>query len=75
VIGRTPALASATKHSDDTIGPLATDYDFIVDALFADLAGVEAYKEHPAYKEALALATAATKNEWTARITHRMASG
>ena len=75
VIGRTPPLASATKHSDDTIGPLATDYDLIVDALFADLAGVEAYKEHPAYKEALALATTATKNEWTARITHRMASG
>jgi len=52
-----------------------TSYDFIIDAHFSDLADFEACREHPAYKEALALTVDATKYEWTARITHRMASG
>jgi hypothetical protein len=52
-----------------------TSYDFIIDAHFSGLADFEACTEHPAYREALALAVGATKYEWTARITHRMASG
>jgi hypothetical protein len=31
--------------------------------------------DHAAYKEALALVAAATKYEWTARITHTMHAG
>ena len=64
-----------TKHGDGTIGDLATDYDLIVDGIFNTLDDAKAYFEHPAYKEAQALAVAATKNEWTARLTHKMASG
>lgn len=52
-----------------------TGYDFIIDAHFKDLADFEAGREHPAYKQALALAIDATKYEWTARLTHKMASG
>ena len=69
-----PSLKSLVT-GDGTIGTLSTDYDLIVDAIFNDLDDVKAYMEHPAYKEALALAVGATKNEWTARLTHKMASG
>ena len=70
-----PSGPSATKHGDGTIGDLATDYDLIVDGIFNTLDDCKTYMEHPAYKEALALAVGATKNEWTARLTHKMASG
>jgi hypothetical protein len=60
---------------DGTIGTLVTDYDLIVDGIFNTLDDCKAHMEHPAYKEALALAVGATKNEWTARLTHKMASG
>jgi hypothetical protein len=59
----------------DNVGTLTTDFDLIVDVHLAGLPEVEAYAGHPAQKEALALAAAATEYEWTARITHRMASG
>ena len=70
-----PSGPNLTKHGDGSIGELATDYDLIVDGIFTTLDDCKASMEHPAYKEALALATAATKNEWTARLTHKMASG
>jgi hypothetical protein len=59
----------------DNIGTLTTDYDLILDVQFADMEGVRAYFEHPALREAAALTAGLTKNEWTARITHRMLSG
>jgi hypothetical protein len=71
--GAVPSLRSLV--TGDNTGTLTTDYDLIVDAHFAELADAEAYGQHPACREALALAVAATKYEWTARITHRMASG
>ena len=69
-----PAVKSLIT-GDGTIGTLATDYDLIVDGIFNTLDDCKTYMEHPAYKEALALAVGATKNEWTARLTHKMASG
>lgn len=60
---------------DGTIGTLATDYDLIVDGIYDTLEDCKASMQHPAYKEALALAVDATKNEWTARVTHKMESG
>ena len=72
--GAVPSVRSLV--TGDNIEPQSpTAYDFIVDAHFKDLADFEACREHPAYKEALALAAATTKYEWTARITHKMASG
>jgi hypothetical protein len=59
----------------DNVGTLRTDYDLIVDMRFADLADAEVAFDHAAHKEALGLVAAATKHEWTARITHTMASG
>jgi hypothetical protein len=71
--GAVPSLKSLV--TGDGNGHLATDYDLIVDAIFGDLADFEACREHAAYREALALAIDATKYEWTARLTARMASG
>jgi hypothetical protein len=59
----------------DNVGTLTTDYDLIVDAHFADLTDAELALDHAAYKEALTLVAAATKYEWTARITHTMNRG
>jgi Stress responsive A/B Barrel Domain len=59
----------------DNVGTLMTDYDLIVDAHFGDLTDTEVGLDHAAYKEALALVAAATKYEWTARITHTMHAG
>lgn len=59
----------------DNVGSLRTDYDLVVDMQFADLADAEVAFDHAAHKEALVLAAGATKNEWTARITHPMGSG
>ena len=59
----------------DNIGTLTTDYDLILDVQFADIEAVRAYFGHPAQREVAALAAGCMKNEWTARITHRMLSG
>jgi hypothetical protein len=72
--GAVPSLRSLVV-GDNINHKSTTGYDFIIDAHFDDLAGFVACREHPAFKEALALAAVATKYEWTARITHRMASG
>jgi hypothetical protein len=47
----------------------------ILDVQFADIEGVRVYFGHPAQREVAALAASCMKNEWTARITHRMLSG
>lgn len=59
----------------ENVGPLTTDYNMIVDTHFEDLEGANAYFDHTAQQEAASLAAAATKHQWTARITHKMASG
>jgi Stress responsive A/B Barrel Domain len=59
----------------DGVGSLTTDYDFVVDLHCADIGDMHACTDHPAYKEALELTAGATLFEWTARITHTMASG
>ena len=41
----------------------------------ANLEDAKSYFEHRAHQEALAQAAAATKYEWTARLTHTMSSG
>ena len=71
--GSVPGLGSLL--TGDNVGTLRTDYDLLVDAQLGSLADVETYLEHPRYREALALAAASTKFEWTANITHTMASG
>ena len=71
---RGPDGALARRRATTSTSKSTTSYDFIVDAHFKDLADFEACREHPAYKEALALAVDATKYEWTARLTHKMAS-
>jgi Stress responsive A/B Barrel Domain len=68
-----PGLGSLL--TGDNVGTLRTDYDLLVDAQFGSLSEVEAYLEHPGFREALALAASTTKFEWTANITHTMSSG
>jgi hypothetical protein len=71
--GSVPGLGSLL--TGDNVGTLRTDYDLLVDAQLGSLADVESFLEHPGYREALSLVAAATKFEWTATITHTMASG
>lgn len=71
--GAVPGLGSLLVG--DNVGSLGTDYDVIVDAQFETLADVERYEDSAAFEEALGLAAAATKFEWTANITHLMGSG
>jgi Stress responsive A/B Barrel Domain len=59
----------------DNVGTLRTDYDLIVDAHFETLEHAKVFVEHEAHREAEVLAATSTKYEWTARITHTMASG
>ena len=59
----------------DNVGTLTTDYDLLVDVTLDDLNAAKAYLGHAGQQEAAALAAANTKYEWTARITHLMASG
>jgi hypothetical protein len=59
----------------DNVGTLRTDYDMIVDVHLDGLPEAEAFLAHSGYREAVTFAAAATKFEWTARITHRIASG
>jgi len=72
--GAVPSLRSLAV-GDNINHKSTTGYDFIVDGHFTELGDFEACRKHPAYNEAMALAIDATKYEWTARITHRMASG
>jgi hypothetical protein len=59
----------------DNVGTLTTDYDLIVDVMLDDAGAAKGLLDHDAYNEATTLAAAATKYEWTARITHSMAAG
>ena len=59
----------------DNVGTLTTDYDLIVDVTLDDVDSAKGLLDHAAYKEATSLASANTKYEWTARITHTMAAG
>jgi hypothetical protein len=59
----------------DNVGTLTTDYDLIVDVTLDDADSARGFLDHPAQREATALAAATTKYEWTARITHNMAAG
>jgi hypothetical protein len=59
----------------DNVGTLRTDYDVIVDAELDDVKSAEALFASEAFIAALDLAAAATKYEWTARITHPIRAG
>jgi hypothetical protein len=59
----------------DNVGMLRTDYDVIVDAELDDLKSAEALLTSEPFSEALSLAAAVTKYEWTARITHPIRAG
>ena len=50
----------------------STNFDLIVDVMFEDLQGANAFIEHPARREAEAMLAGATMYEWTARVTKRM---
>ena len=59
----------------DNVGTLTTDYDLILDVMLEDEEAAKRFFVHDAYKEGNALAAAATKYEWTARLTHQMGAG
>jgi hypothetical protein len=72
-LAKVPGVSSALGA--DNVGTLTTDYDLIVDVMLEDAGAAKGLLDHDAYKEATSLAAAATKYEWTARITHNMGAG
>jgi hypothetical protein len=56
----------------DNAGQLQSDYDWIMDLQLADRLAAERLLAGSAYAEAMEAVAAATKFEWTARVTHVM---
>ncbi len=54
------------------VGSLKTDFDWILDVQLPDAEAAERLLASEAYQEAMRVVSAATKHEWTARITHMM---
>jgi hypothetical protein len=59
----------------DNIGSHTTDYDLVVDVILDEQDAAGSFLGHPAQVEAVGIAAAATKFEWTARITHTIGLG
>jgi hypothetical protein len=68
-----PSVAALEIGAD--LGWYPPNYDWVVEAHFADLAGVAEFNEHPARLEAEQLAAAATQADLTARVQFRMLAG
>ena len=56
----------------DNVGKLQSDYDWIMDVQLPDRLAADQLLGGSAYAEAMEAAAAATKFEWTARVTHVM---
>jgi hypothetical protein len=54
------------------IGPMKTDYDWLLDVQLPDADTAKALLEGEAYSEAMKAVAPATKYEWTARLSHEM---
>lgn len=67
---REPGVHSVTIGQN--VGTLTTDYDWIYDLQLDDRAATEALLKGEAFAEAMRAVAAATKYEWTARLSHVM---
>jgi hypothetical protein len=56
----------------DNVGTLKTDFDWIYDVQLTDRAAADALLNGTLFSEAMGTVAAATKYEWTARLTHVM---
>ncbi|MGH2993620.1 MAG: hypothetical protein ACRDL1_08790 [Solirubrobacterales bacterium] len=54
------------------VGPMKTDFDWILDVQLADQAKTKALLEGELYSEVMAAIAPVTKYEWTARLSHVM---
>jgi hypothetical protein len=59
----------------ENIGKLPTDFDWILDVQIADAAAARGLLDGEPYDQAMRDIAAATKFEWTARLTHAMRGG
>jgi hypothetical protein len=71
--GRCPSVRALEVGAD--LGWYPPNYDWVVEAHFDDVEGLVEFMEHPARQEAAALVSAATQDEITARLQHRMLAG
>ena len=76
---RPPSVAPLRGHPrlveftiGQNVGTLTTDYDWIVDVQLPDRAAAEALLASDLYAEVMRQVAAATKYEWTARLSHVM---
>jgi hypothetical protein len=65
-----PSVESLTIGQN--VGRLKTDFDWILDVQVPDQAAARALIEGDLYREVMDAVAPATKNEWTARLTHLM---
>jgi hypothetical protein len=56
----------------DNVGPMKTDYDWILDVRVRDRDAAAALIDGDAYSEAMRALVPVTKYEWTARLSHEM---
>jgi hypothetical protein len=78
-LGAARALATAPGVEAVAVGESASgraaDFDWILDVRLPDERAALAFLEDEPYSEAAAVVAAATKHEWTARVTHLMRGG
>jgi hypothetical protein len=70
VLADEPGVERVTVGTN--VGSLRTDYDWILDVQLPDRETAERFVSSDRYREAIASVAAATKYEWTARMTHTM---
>ena len=56
----------------ENVGPMKTDYDWILDLRVRDQDAARALIDGDAYSEVMRALAPVTKYEWTARLSHEM---
>jgi len=69
-LGDAPGVEAVTIGQN--VGKLVSDYDWIMDVQLPDRDATEQFLRGRLYAEAMAAVAAATKYEWTARLSHLM---
>ena len=71
---RSLSTAAGVKsvEAGESLSVQAADFDWILDVQLADEGAAHAFLAGEAYREMIEVVGGATKDEWTARVTHLM---
>src|SRR5437899_3352290 len=70
---KAPEVVRATTGKN--VGHLTTDFDWILDVELPDTATARRLLDSELHREAMRVVAAATKYDWTARLSHTMRGG